>query len=221
MWEDLELDPEQIPTFKLAFHSVQIVLAFVAWCLGIAVFRADGARVVGNNGWTFAVVRTRRLAPLRLEETSTDLNRALQFFLTIPAWIYLMMAPRFPRTRKLAMPQVMVAVDAVYTVIWLSAFATQAAYNSADLCGTACGISKGIVALGVFVLYVCDAHVSSLVAPTKPTAPQPPVLRDDLHQHLDPQILPMEQPLARLRPRPARQPEYRPGQGRLLVGAPR
>ena len=48
----------------------------------------------------------------------------------------------------------MVAVDAVFVVIWLSAFATQAAYNSADSCGSACGISKGIVALGFFVLYV-------------------------------------------------------------------
>lgn len=64
-----------------------------------------------------------------------------------------MMSPRFPRTRKLADPRAMLTVDAVFTIIWLSAFATQAAYNSADLCGTACGISKAIVALGVFVLY--------------------------------------------------------------------
>lgn len=71
----------------------------------------------------------------------------------MPAWIYLAMAPRFPRTRKIAEPRAMLAVDAVFTVIWLSAFATQAAYNSSDLCGSACGISKAIVALGVFVLY--------------------------------------------------------------------
>jgi hypothetical protein len=56
MWEDLELDPERIPMFKLVFHSAQILFAFVSWCLGIAVFRNDEARIVGNNGWTFGVV---------------------------------------------------------------------------------------------------------------------------------------------------------------------
>jgi hypothetical protein len=64
-----------------------------------------------------------------------------------------MMAPRFPRTRKIAEPRAMLTVDAVFTVIWLSAFATQAAYNTSGLCGSACGISKAIVGLGVFVLY--------------------------------------------------------------------
>ena len=77
-----------------------------------------------------------------------------QFFLSIPAWIYLMMAPRFPRTRKIAQPHAMVAVDALFAVIWLSAFATQAAYNSAGLCGTACHLSKAVVAMAVFVWYV-------------------------------------------------------------------
>ncbi len=62
MWEDLELDPEKIPTFKLVFHSLQIVLAFVLWCLEIAVFRADQAKITGNNGWTFAVVSQDRQA---------------------------------------------------------------------------------------------------------------------------------------------------------------
>lgn len=56
MWEDLELDPERIPLFKLVFHSLQILFAFVLWCLEIAVFRAEGSKIVGNNGWTFAAV---------------------------------------------------------------------------------------------------------------------------------------------------------------------
>lgn len=64
------------------------------------------------------------------------------------------MAPRFPRTRKIANPHVMVAIDALFTVVWLSAFATQAAYNTANLCGTACAISKAVVGLAFFVLYV-------------------------------------------------------------------
>jgi hypothetical protein len=64
------------------------------------------------------------------------------------------MAPRFPRTRKLANPLAMAIVDGVYAIFWLSAFAAQAAYNTANLCGTACGQSKAIVGLGFFVLYV-------------------------------------------------------------------
>lgn len=64
------------------------------------------------------------------------------------------MTPRFTRTRKLAQPAAMLGVDIVFTILWLSAFATQASYNSADLCGTVCGISKGIVGLGVFITYV-------------------------------------------------------------------
>lgn len=60
------------------------------------------------------------------------------------------MAPRWPRTRKIAQPNVMLCVDALYTIIWLSAFSTQAAYNTANSCGSACSVSKAIVALGVF-----------------------------------------------------------------------
>lgn len=61
------------------------------------------------------------------------------------------MTPRFERTRKFALPVAMLAVDGVFVVIWLSAFATQASYNSKNLCGEKCGVSKAIVALGVFV----------------------------------------------------------------------
>jgi hypothetical protein len=56
--DELNFDPERIPSVKLAAHIVQIVLSFVIWCMEIAVFRGEGAKVVGNNGWTFAVVRT-------------------------------------------------------------------------------------------------------------------------------------------------------------------
>ncbi|EON97556.1 putative chaperone-binding protein [Phaeoacremonium minimum UCRPA7] len=125
---DFEWDSEQIPGYKLGLHILQILFAFTAWCLEIAVFRADDSKVNGRNGWTFAVC-----------------------FLTIPAWIYLIMAPRWPRTRRLAEPHAMVTVDALFTVLWLSAFATQAAYNSKDECGKGCSLSKAIVAMGVFV----------------------------------------------------------------------
>ena len=48
----------------------------------------------------------------------------------------------------------MVVVDCVFCIFWLSAFASQASFNTADLCGQACGASKAIVGLGLFVWYV-------------------------------------------------------------------
>ena len=54
---DFEWDSEQIPGYKLGLHILQILFAFTAWCLEIAVFRADDSKVNGRNGWTFAVVR--------------------------------------------------------------------------------------------------------------------------------------------------------------------
>ncbi|KAK3327165.1 hypothetical protein B0T19DRAFT_154954 [Cercophora scortea] len=128
MWEGLEFDAEKVPAFKLGFHLAQLVFAFVLWCLEIAVFRASDAPITGSIGWTFGVC-----------------------FLSIPAWVYLCMAPRFPRTRRFAQPYAMATVDGVFTIIWLSAFATQASYNTASLCGSVCGVSKAIVGLGFFV----------------------------------------------------------------------
>ncbi|KAF6819789.1 chaperone-binding protein [Colletotrichum sojae] len=140
MFGNLDFDPEYVPGVKLGLHIFQFLLSFVIWALEIAVFRADGAQIVGNNGWTFGVC-----------------------FLSVPAWIYLIMAPRWPRTRKLANPYAMVAVDGTFAVIWLSAFATQAAYNTANMCGTACNLSKAIVGLGVFVtLLFCVSTFVSL-----------------------------------------------------------
>jgi hypothetical protein len=74
-----------------------------------------------------------------------------QCFLSLPAWIYLIMTPRWQRSRRLANPHAMLLVDAVFVVFWLSQFAAQAAYNSANLCGGRCSLSKGAVALGVFI----------------------------------------------------------------------
>lgn len=64
------------------------------------------------------------------------------------------MTPRFGRTRRFANPYIMLAVDGLFIIIWISAFSTQAAYNSSGSCGGSCGISKAIVAVGVFVTYV-------------------------------------------------------------------
>ncbi|KAB5545704.1 hypothetical protein GE09DRAFT_216947 [Coniochaeta sp. 2T2.1] len=132
-WSEFEWDPENLPVLKLGLHIAQVLFAFVAFALGISVFKDADSAIVANNSWAFAVC-----------------------FLSIPAWIYLCMAPRFPRTRKFAQPHAMAVVDGVFAVFWLSAFAAQAAYNSADKCGGACGQSKAIVAMGFFVfLFFC------------------------------------------------------------------
>lgn len=68
----------------------------------------------------------------------------------MPAWIYLIMAPRYPRAANIAQPNALLTVDAIFGLVWLTAFATQAAYNTANLCGSACGASKAIVGVGVF-----------------------------------------------------------------------
>lgn len=139
-WGEFEWDPEQLPNLKLGLHVAQMLFAFIIFCLEISVFRTADSLIVGNNGWPFAVC-----------------------FLSIPAWIYLCMAPRFPRTRKLAHPHAMAAVDGAFCIFWLSAFAAQAAYNTANFCGSACGQSKAIVGFGFFVfLFFCGTTFLSL-----------------------------------------------------------
>lgn len=74
----LEWDPDHVPKVKLGLHVAQILLAFAAWCLELGVF--TGGKVVGLNGWTFAVVRlfpvalsfclSRHLSPRQCTEIS-------------------------------------------------------------------------------------------------------------------------------------------------------
>lgn len=59
----------------------------------------------------------------------------------------------------------MAVVDGLFAIIWLTAFSTQAAYNTANSCGTACALSKAVVALGVFVLYVPPSPLTSTQSP--------------------------------------------------------
>lgn len=140
-----EFDHERIPLYKLIVHIIQIVISVTIWVLEIIVFK--GGDINGNNGWTFGVVSLPR-SQSRVNQQM--LTSPIQCFLSVPVWIYLIMAPRYPRARRIADPKAMLVFDFIYTVIWLSAFATQAAYNTANDCGTACGPSKAIVGLGVF-----------------------------------------------------------------------
>lgn len=103
----------------------------------------------GPSPWYVSPNLSQRSSALRRRPPANSFG--LQFFLYVPAWIYLIGTPRFERTRKYANPVAMFAVDVVCTILALSAFASQASYNSKDLCGTRCGISKSIVAIGVLV----------------------------------------------------------------------
>ncbi|KAH8663994.1 hypothetical protein BX600DRAFT_381072 [Xylariales sp. PMI_506] len=124
---DFDWDPDYVPNTKLGMHIMQVILGFVIFILEIILFRADNSVVNGNNGWPFGLC-----------------------FLCVPAWIYLIMSPRWKRSQKLAEPHTMLAVDAIFTIFWLSAFASQAAYNTANSCGSACSVSKAIVAFAFF-----------------------------------------------------------------------
>ncbi|KAI0123047.1 hypothetical protein BJ170DRAFT_123234 [Xylariales sp. AK1849] len=124
---NFEWDPDYVPGVKLGLHSMQIVFGFVIFILEIILFRADNAVLNGNDGWPFGLC-----------------------FLSVPAWIYLIMTPRWKRTQKLAQPHAMVVVDCIFAILWLSAFASQAAYNTANSCGSACNVSKAIVGISFF-----------------------------------------------------------------------
>jgi hypothetical protein len=63
------------------------------------------------------------------------------------------MTPRFQRTRRFANAYAMAAVDGTFMIMWLSAFAAVANWNSTGECGSGCSLSKATVALGVFVWY--------------------------------------------------------------------
>lgn len=125
--EKLNINPDNVPNIKLGLHVAQVVLGLTIFILEVVLFRADGSKINGNNGWPFGLC-----------------------FLSIPAWIYLALAPRYERTRRAANPNVMLVVDSVFTIFWLSAFASQAAYNTANSCGKACSVSKAIVGIAFF-----------------------------------------------------------------------
>ncbi|KAI0600483.1 hypothetical protein F4775DRAFT_546128 [Biscogniauxia sp. FL1348] len=127
LFEKLDFDPDKVPNVKLGLHIAQAVLGLVIFILEIVLFTAQDSVINGNNGWPFGLC-----------------------FLSIPAWLYLAMTPRFERTRRAAPPSVMLVVDAIFTIFWLSAFASQAAYNTANSCGQGCKVSKAVVGIAFF-----------------------------------------------------------------------
>lgn len=127
VFDNVEWDPDYVPGVKLGLHSMQIIFAFVIFVLEIILFQSSDAVLNGNNGWPFGLC-----------------------FLSTPAWVFLIMTPRFQRTQKFAQPHAMAVIDFIFAVCWLSAFASQAAYNTANSCGTNCSVSKAIVGMAFF-----------------------------------------------------------------------
>lgn len=164
----MEFNPHYFQHIKLGVHIAQLVFIFVAWVIEIAVFRSS-AKIDGRPGWFFGLVCAVHFSRAIILISSDNARRALhgrwhnwalansrdsQCFLTIPAVIYETMTPRFPRTRKFAHPYGLVAVDAIFMIMWLSAFAAVASFNSSGKCGSGCKLSEATVGLGVFVWYV-------------------------------------------------------------------
>jgi hypothetical protein len=58
----------------------------------------------------------------------------------------------FPNSRKFANVYAFAAVDVFFTIAWLSAFASVAAWNSVGFCYGACNLSEADVGLGFFIL---------------------------------------------------------------------
>ncbi|KAK2628402.1 hypothetical protein QTJ16_001505 [Diplocarpon rosae] len=134
----VEFDVHNLQKIKMILHITAMVFIVVSAIMQIVVMiKADS--IDGRPGWYFGLC-----------------------FLTIPAVIYLTMTPRFPRTRKLANPYAMALVDVLFCILWISAFASQASYNSSGKCNGACGASKAVVAFGVFIwlFWCCTAFMS-------------------------------------------------------------
>lgn len=125
----VEFDVHNLQKYKLGLHIAQATLIAFSWILEIVVFR-KAKSIDGRPGWYFGMC-----------------------FLSIPAIIFLTMTLRFPRTRKFANPYALATVDFLWAILWLSAFAAQASYNSSRKCTGACGASKAIVGFGVIIWF--------------------------------------------------------------------
>jgi len=132
----MELPIHRFQDIKTGIHIFQGVLIFVAWAMTIAILRSGN--IDGRIGWEFGLA-----------------------FLSIPGIIFLTMTPRFPRSQRLAHPYALLTVDAIYTILWISGFASVASWNSAGKC-TDCGVSDAVVGFGVviFLLFALTTVMS-------------------------------------------------------------
>ncbi|KAH8702450.1 hypothetical protein BGW36DRAFT_356569 [Talaromyces proteolyticus] len=146
---------------KNLVHGAQAVLIFFAWVLTIAVFTKSGG-VDGRSGWYFGVC-----------------------WLSIPALIYLVAVPTFPRARRFGNVYAFATIDGLMVLLWFSGWVAVADYvaegkskgeseqdNSKDKksgcdafaygSSSKCSVSTATVIFGVmvFLLFIATSYLS-------------------------------------------------------------
>ncbi|KAL3452983.1 chaperone binding protein [Aspergillus insuetus] len=89
---------------KNLIHGFQGFLIFLGWALTIAVFTKGGG-IDGRSGWYFALC-----------------------WISIPALIYLVAVPMWPRARRFGNVYAFATVDTLFAVLWFSAWVAIASY---------------------------------------------------------------------------------------------
>ncbi|KAL2818178.1 hypothetical protein BDW59DRAFT_152227 [Aspergillus cavernicola] len=150
---------------KNLIHGFQGFIIFLAWALTIAVFTKSGG-IDGRTGWYFALC-----------------------WFTIPALIYLVAVPMWPRARRFGNVYAFATVDCLFALLWFTAWVCIASYvaqgksegkdtddqdqddqdDSKSGCdnwkygdSSKCNISTATCILGVaiFLLFVATAYMS-------------------------------------------------------------
>ncbi|KAL5336525.1 hypothetical protein BJX70DRAFT_372238 [Aspergillus crustosus] len=89
---------------KNLIHGVQGFVIFIAWAMTIAIFTKGGG-IDGRAGWYFGLC-----------------------WLTIPALIYLVAVPMWPRARRFGNVYAFATVDCLFALLWFSAWVCMASY---------------------------------------------------------------------------------------------
>ncbi|PVI02793.1 hypothetical protein DM02DRAFT_499421, partial [Periconia macrospinosa] len=155
----MRINTSYVQKCKTVAHVFQGLLIFIGGCITIAVLTKDG-EIGGASRYYLAMC-----------------------FITIPALIYLIMVPMWSRAQRFANAYAFAALDGLYTILWLGAFASVAMWNAQGIiegaeekkaekrnCTTfkwgpedKCKLSRATVGVGAFVLYVLLAGSSILI----------------------------------------------------------
>ncbi|KAJ9262233.1 hypothetical protein DTO195F2_3620 [Paecilomyces variotii] len=97
----LSANPTRIKNF---IHGFQGFVIFIAWAMTVAIFTRTGSND-GRIDWYFALC-----------------------WVTIPALIYLVGVPMFPRARRFGNVYAFATIDCLFTILWFSAWVCTASY---------------------------------------------------------------------------------------------
>ncbi|CAG8388884.1 unnamed protein product [Penicillium salamii] len=89
---------------KNIIHFVQAFIIFIAWAMTIAIWTKKGG-IDGRTGWYWGLC-----------------------WLSIPGLVYLVAVPMWPRARRFGNVYAFASVDALYTILWASAWICLASY---------------------------------------------------------------------------------------------